>query len=68
MINGFVIYEGQKFCSRKCKQEYIDSLSQMKPKEHNDVEVQAEQKQTQSNNEEESSDYEGDHYDPMEDF
>lgn len=70
MTNGFVIYEGQKFCSRKCKQEYIESVStssQMKVKE----EQQNENEINNNNNnvdDGECSDYEGDYYDPMEDF
>jgi hypothetical protein len=71
MINGFVLYEGEKYCSRKCKQEYIDSLVQLEEdenKKENDINKEKINDNKDNEEDDDISDYEGDHYDPMNDF
>lgn len=73
MINGFVLYEGEKYCSRKCKQEYIDSLVQLEEekdedKKENDIDKENLNDNKDNEEDDDISDYEGDHYDPMDDF
>ena len=57
MTKGFVVCDGEKFCSVKCKKEYEDKKS--KPI----AEEEQQQKEPSSSSEEEN-----DSYDPMEDF
>ena len=62
---GFVAYEGEKFCSTKCKEKYIEIektiiKNNKKKKEKKIKEIKIEKK--------EDDYYEGDYYDPMDDF
>ena len=57
MTKGFVVCDGEKFCSVKCKKEYEDKKSK--------IQIADEEAQQNESPEEES---ENDSYDPMEDF
>ena len=62
---GFVAYEGEKFCSTKCKEKYIEiekSIIQNNKKKKGKA---TEEKKKEKNEEDY---YEGDYYDPMDDF
>ena len=63
--NGFILHDGQKFCSSKCKSSFIKGngkniINQKSNKNNNNF------KEKKKNDNE--SDYEGDNYDPMDDF
>ena len=75
-IQGFVAHEGQKFCSTNCKNKYIEieksiikNSKQKNKKKHNmenkDIDDGIQNNNDKNNNEEY---YEGDDYDPMDDF
>ena len=63
--NGFILHDGQKFCSSKCKSSFIKGngkniINQKSNKNNNNFK--------EKNKNDNESDYEGDNYDPMDDF
>ena len=62
---GFVAYEGEKFCSSKCKDKYIEAEKSIiqNNKKKKDKKIKEIRKEKNDDDY-----YEGDYYDPMDDF
>ena len=77
LYRGFVVYEGEKYCSTNCKNKYIEieTILIKRSKKHKKekksmVEKNKENKNEKTNNNVNNDEdyYEGDDYDPMNDF
>ena len=62
--NGFILYDRQKFCSTKCKEEYIKDNINSNGKNSNNESI----KSKEIDNEKDDDISENDDYDPMNDF
>ena len=64
--NGFIIFDNEKFCGTICKNKYIDNKNKFINDNTNYKEKENDEHENEDKNFEEE--YEGDNYDPMNDF